>query len=125
VVIPNLEQIARLYLESMEKALQDSQEDAHNYDWLMLEMYDQVVRNESGGDMKRYLAQNPVPNEQFIIERLGVEGEMLIQAFKGRNFPYVSLAQFNPTQIGQFRQGGEVHQWIVILYLWRRLSLRI
>ncbi|BAQ65666.1 CmcI family methyltransferase [Geminocystis sp. NIES-3709] len=120
VVIPNLEQIVRLYLTSLEKALEGSKEDADNYNWLMLEMYDQVVRNESGGDMKRYLAQNPIPNEKFIIERFGVEGEMLINAFKGRNFPYVSLAQLNPTQIGQFRQGGEVHQW-----MYDRYSLRI
>lgn len=88
--------------------------------WLMLEMYDQVVRNESGGDMKRYLAQNPLPNPEFIMERFNVEGEMLIKAFQGRNFPSKSLADLNPTQIGQFRQGGEVHQW-----MYDRYSLKV
>lgn len=116
VVIPDLEQIAKLYLTSLEKALAGSKEDADNYNWIMLEMYDQVVRNESGGDMKRYLAQNPLPNEKFIIERFGGEGEMLLEAFKGRNFPYISLSELNPTQIGQFRQSGEVHQWMYDRY---------
>jgi cephalosporin hydroxylase/predicted SAM-dependent methyltransferase len=116
VVIPDLEQIAKLYLTSLEKALAGSKEDADNYNWIMLEMYDQVVRNESGGDMKRYLAQNPLPNEKFIIERFGCEGEMLVEAFKGRNFPYLSLSELNSTQIGQFRQSGEVHQWMYDRY---------
>lgn len=120
VVIPDLEQIARLYLQSLENALNGSETDAHNYNWLMLEMYDQVVRNESGGDMKRYLAQNPLPNPEFIVGRFGVEGEMLINAFQGRNFPSKSLAELNPTQIGQFRQGGEVHQW-----MYDRYSLKV
>lgn len=120
VVIPDLEQIARLYLQSLENALNGSENDAHNYNWLMLEMYDQVVRNESGGEMKRYLAQNPLPNPEFIIKRFGVEGEMLIKAFQGRNFPSKSLADLNPTQIGQFRQGGEVHQW-----MYDRYSLKV
>lgn len=120
VVIPDLEQIARLYLQSLENALNGSENDAHNYNWLMLEMYDQVVRNESGGDMKRYLAQNPLPNPEFIIQRFGVEGEMLIKAFQGKNFPSQSLSDLNPTQIGQFRQGGEVHQW-----MYDRYSLKV
>ncbi|MGI0483272.1 hypothetical protein ACN4EE_21140 [Geminocystis sp. CENA526] len=91
----------------------------------MLEMYDQVVRNESGGDMKRYLAQNPLPNPEFIVDRFGVEGEMLIKAFQGRNFPYQKLAELNSTQIGQFRQGGEVHQWMYDRFSLSRLLAKI
>ena len=122
VVIPDLEQIARLYLQSLENALQGSQEDVDNYDWIMLEMYDQVVRNESGGEMKKYLAQNPLPNEQFIIERLGVEGEQLIKMLRGKNFPN---SQLNPTQIGYFRESGEIHQWMYDRFSLSRLLTKV
>ncbi|MGY6529569.1 MAG: TylF/MycF/NovP-related O-methyltransferase [Cyanobacterium sp.] len=122
VVIPDLEQIARLYLQSLENALQGSEEATNNYDWIMLEMYDQVVRNESGGEMKKYLAQNPLPNEQFIIERLGVEGEQMINQLRGKNF---SNSALNPTQIGYFRESGEIHQWMYDRFSLSRLLAKV
>ncbi|MGI0482343.1 CmcI family methyltransferase [Geminocystis sp. CENA526] len=122
VVIPDLEKIARLYLQSLNNALQGSEEANNNYDWIMLEMYDQVVRNESGGEMKKYLAQNPLPNEQFIIERLGVEGEQMINQLRGKNFPNSAL---NPTQIGYFRESGEIHQWMYDRFSLSRLLAKV
>ncbi|NJL55953.1 methyltransferase domain-containing protein, partial [bacterium] len=41
VVVPDLEQIARLYLTALEKASQGDRQAAANYDWMLLEMYDQ------------------------------------------------------------------------------------
>lgn len=35
-----------------------------NYDWIMLEMYDQTVRNYSGGQMAEFLKQPHLINEK-------------------------------------------------------------
>jgi hypothetical protein len=34
---------------------------------------DQMVREESGGEMLKYWQQNPMPAEEFVIERTGRE----------------------------------------------------
>ena len=58
VVVPDLECITRWYLHALELCLQGSKEWVPNYQWIMLEMYDQAVRNKSGGDMKKHLIEN-------------------------------------------------------------------
>ncbi|MDX2212961.1 MAG: glycosyltransferase [Oculatellaceae cyanobacterium bins.114] len=125
VVVPDLEQIARLYLKALEEASQGSQEWAANYDWLMLEMYDQTVRNRSGGDMAVYLAQEEIPNEKFVIERIGAEGENLIKLLRPQRQQILSNLRATHSsktpediakEIGQFRLGGEVHQWMYDRY---------
>ena len=80
VVVPDLEQIARTYLIALEKASSGSQEWATNYEWILLEMYDQTVRNHSGGEMAAYFSRDQIPNQEFILKRLGIEGKNLIEA---------------------------------------------
>ena len=79
VVVPDLEQIAKTYLEALEKASSGSQEWAANYEWILLEMYDQTVRNHSGGKMAAYLYREHIPNQEFIAKRLGTEAKNLIE----------------------------------------------
>lgn len=57
VVVPDLEQIVRTYLIALEQASSASQEWAANYEWILLEMYDQTVREYSGGTMAEYLTR--------------------------------------------------------------------
>lgn len=78
VAVPDLERIARMYLHSLEKALQGQDGWQHNYEWMTLELYDQTVRERSGGSMVEYLKQDPIPNELFIYERAGVEARRII-----------------------------------------------
>jgi len=80
VAVPDLEAIIRNYLLALEKVRAGIEGWDHNYDWMMLEMYDQVVRNQSGGEMARYLFNKTIPNEQFVIDRCGVEVSNLIAA---------------------------------------------
>lgn len=80
VAVPDLEAIARNYLIALEKARAGIEGWDHNYDWMMLEMYDQVVRNQSGGEMARYLFNETISNEQFVIDRCGTEVRNLIAA---------------------------------------------
>ncbi len=71
IVVPDLEEITKTYIQQLELALQGHQEAASNYDWMMLEMYDQTVRNYSGGEMGKLYAQGSISNPDFIYKRVG------------------------------------------------------
>jgi predicted SAM-dependent methyltransferase len=146
VVVPDLERIAREYLAALERAETGVPCAEADHHWMMLEMYDQTVRNVSGGQMADFLSQSPVPNEEFVIMRCGVEARKLMRAAKGaigrplkwlgepgsvrgliqqgvklRHFPrylhslllkLILPEAYHALQIGRFRLGGEVHQWM-------------
>jgi hypothetical protein len=42
-------------------------------------MYDQTVRNQPGGEMVKYFQRETVPNEQFVLDRCGIEAKKMIQ----------------------------------------------
>ncbi len=80
VVVPDLESITRTYLRALEKASSGSVEWKANYEWILLEMYDQTVRNHTGGEMAEYLSREEIPNEDFILERMGIEAKYLMES---------------------------------------------
>lgn len=150
VAVPDLECLARLYLEAMQKAAGGDTQWQHNYDWLMLELYDQTVRNRSGGDMLEYLKQDPLPNEPFLFERFGGEVRRILEAIRTPARPQptpLPLSQkitrwlssiprrvfmrglreilgpggCDALEIGRFRLSGEVHQWMYDRYSLARL----
>ncbi len=152
VGVPDLEKICKLYLSRLAAALNGDEAAAHDYDWIMLELYDQTVREKSGGRMKDFLCQNPLHNEEFVYERIGEEGRELVEALRRkdserkkrgtpnffrtikrqlRNFPGVMKQRLIPLllgvedaralEIGRFRLGGEVHQWMYDRYSLARL----
>jgi len=127
VVVPDLEQIAREYLQILEGTENGSERTAYDYDWILLEMYDQAVRRYSGGDMAKYLANSALPNEDYVIKRIGYEGQTLIENLKGKNLDdSQNQAILENTDdvalaIGHFRLGGEVHQWMYDGYSLGRL----
>lgn len=82
VGVPDLEKICQLYLSRLTAALNGEKTAAHDYDWLMLELFDQIVREKGGGGMLDYLRQNPLPNETFVYERIGEEGRELVKALR-------------------------------------------
>lgn len=79
VVVPDLEVIASNYLVTLERASAGIAGWDHNYEWMLLEMYDQAIRNKSGGEMARYLLNESIPNEQFVIDRCGAEVRNIIE----------------------------------------------
>jgi predicted SAM-dependent methyltransferase len=87
VGVPDLEKICQVYLSKLEAALLGDKTAAHDYDWIMLELFDQIVREKSGGGMVDYLSQNPMPNEKFVYDRIGVEGQELVRALRSNSVP--------------------------------------
>jgi len=121
VVVPDLETIARLYLILLEKSLKGDQEAQKRYEWIILELFDQMVRNASGGAMLDYWRQNPIPAENFIIERLGSEVKNSIARIRSNPDANIQptappVHPLDPHKTGQFRLSGEVHQWMYDRY---------
>lgn len=150
--VPDLETIAKEYLKNLELAISGDIKAKHNYEWIKLELFDQMVRNESGGEMKSYLYQPVIPNESYVFDRIGDEGKTIREAFLskqnqihivakknktkvsnlkrvlnklktiitkikgGKSKSVLTTQQANALKIGQFRLGGEIHQWMYDRY---------
>ncbi len=139
VVVPDLERIVKAYLSALECALSGTQEEKANYDWIMLELYDQTVRNYSGGEIATYLSSPAFVNENFILKRGDIEirrivsggsphvhfpsGKPLRETFREGLiqirewlFRLFLRHEYHTLQLGRFRQSGEVHQWMYDRY---------
>lgn len=138
IAVPDLEAIARLYLEALTKSLEGDASWRQRYEWILLEMYDQTVRETSGGEMLAYLRREPVPEREFVASRLGGEFRRLIEAnvsgptqtrsggvgnFLSRKLARLALGRkgIRAYDAGAFRQSGEVHRWMYDRYSLARL----
>ena len=124
VVVPDLEQIVRWYLLLLEKSAAGDIDAQNKYDWIMLELFDQMVRNYSGGEMLKYWKQEQIPSEDFVIERVGSEALNIISQIR-QSKSYIKIddrqnttehLDLDPTEIGNFRVSGEIHQWMYDRY---------
>jgi len=145
IAVPDLEQICRVYLAKLEQAVGGKPGAANDYEWMMLELFDQTVREQSGGNMAAYLRVVPLENEQFVLERIGEEGKSLISAFRDpvpRTRPtrtpsalwgaavrrirrhlvqslvrvFGGSAAAAAYRSGSFRMSGEIHRWMYDRY---------
>jgi len=134
VVVPDLEDITREYLRLLRQNIeQPSARSEADYDWMLLELYDQVVRNQSGGAMAEYLRQPAMLNREYVVGRIGrvardlidplpqPTARSLMQRLSG--VTPAKLADWlrrqwrkrrgsEALQVGTFRLGGEVHLWM-------------
>jgi predicted SAM-dependent methyltransferase len=133
VVVPDLEGIARTYLQTLEAAAGEDDEMAvANHHWMTLELLDQMTRRRCGGEMGSAMRRIDQPNLQFIRQRMG--GEMDEPAVKTRKTIAMRLSRSvrdvrkqlalaavtliegtsgrEVYQEGSFRQTGEIHRWM-------------
>ena len=92
VVTEDLEQMCRVYLHKLEAACHGDRQSAEDYEWMMLELYDQATREFAGGEMARYVRRNPLPNEAFIYSRIGEPGRRMVAG--GRSSAATAPAPF-------------------------------
>jgi hypothetical protein len=148
IAVPDLESIADNYKKYLDLSLQGSEEAQVNYDWMMLELYDQTVRDCGGGEMGKFLTQEKVPNESFVRSRIGYFYEVVRQSLKGsmpanffarikkylkdigfiRNL-HQKIKNFRVKyrtyrSLGKFRMSGEVHLWMYDRFSLARLLSR-
>ncbi len=113
VVVPDFEALARAYLEHLGRALEGDAEAARRYDWLAIELFDQMTRHAPGGEMLEYWKQNPMPAEEYVYERLGTETQRLVARLRASDFQARPAAIANdPAAVGLFRTSGEPHLWM-------------
>ncbi len=112
-IVPDLEVITRRYLEELEKAAACEKGALDRFEWMTIELLDQLVRHEPGGQMLKYWKRVPIPAEEFVIERMGTEVRGVLAGL--RRTPAVlddSGGHPGPSALGAFRLSGEVHQWM-------------
>jgi predicted SAM-dependent methyltransferase len=145
IAVPDLEQIARNYLRILELGIDNPNDEkmSADYNWMLIEMYDQTVRNKSGGMMAEYLFQDKIVNENFVFERIGEEGKSIRNAYlnkqknieiQKKNFKTVvkkilkKLLDFRLNKyhnLGEFRLQGEIHQWMYDRYSLSKLLQQV
>lgn len=151
VGVPDLEQICQLYLSKLHAASTGDEKAGHDYEWMLLELLDQAVRERGGGQMLEYLQQDPLPNSAFVFARIGEEGRQLVRSLhdqqvqearapstlirrlwkRWRDLPMLVRRYIlrglmaeedrKAFDIGRFRVAGEVHQWMYDRYSLARL----
>jgi predicted SAM-dependent methyltransferase len=143
--VPDLEKMTHEYLTQLAKARSGDSLAGHNYDWILIEMFDQVSRNQSGGEMAKYLSQPELPNPSYLRQRLGGyadnwRSKMNIPPPKMGFLEKLKRIAQRPEilrriwhrivltkkerdfiRIGQFRLGGEVHYHMYDAYSIQRL----
>lgn len=135
VAVPDLETIVREYLKWFELTKQGDPAAEANYDWVMLELYDQAVRRKSGGGMLDYLRSGKVANIEYVRQRCGDEiaglaslpqteairgvenkssaGHLSLRARAGRALKkFVVGEDYARLPAARFLESGELHRWM-------------
>lgn len=146
VVCPDLENIVEEYRKYLHQNLNDPTPASEaNYDWIMLELFDQTVRNSTGGMMADHLRRPDIINEDYVLHRTGHVGQSIREYHLSGNTPKGHLRSnltlklllkkgipflwrkirhklsSHTTRVGAFRLGGEVHMWMYDRYSLGRL----
>ena len=130
LAVPDLEGIVREYLNVLTRADEGEEAAIEQYEWITLELLDQLVRDKSGGEMERYLRSKAVDNAAYVVRRIGPEAINYMAAksesngSKSSSFGIRSMistvknlllttnGKQEASQVGQFRLSGECHRWM-------------
>jgi predicted SAM-dependent methyltransferase len=75
VVVPDLEQICRLYLSYLDELKAGNLESEFKYDYSLLEMFDQTTRERSGGQLRSVWNSMSAEDRSYAVARHGKEIE--------------------------------------------------
>jgi predicted SAM-dependent methyltransferase len=130
IVVPDLENIVKEYLSQLKLNKENpTSENFKNYTWILLELFDQVSRNKSLGEMGEFLSSKEKINPDYVISRIGNTARSFIEKskpLKKKQTFYTlfrqriskiksrikSLLSCEALEIGSFRKSGEVHYWM-------------
>lgn len=71
MAFPDLEKIVKEYQNNIVRLDEGDENAKWDYDWILLEMYDQTVRNENGGEMLKFINNSTIPNREYVNYRIG------------------------------------------------------
>jgi len=152
IAIPDLEVIITNYLKFLKEGCESPENKLvyANYNWTLIELFDQMVRSESGGQMAEWFRSTEIINDEFVNARIGIEATKIraqIASEKKSETPTLieSKLSFKEKlkrnilcrffseyeiktpeskrfeEIGKFRLGGEIHQWMYDRYSLNKL----
>ena len=129
LVTPDLEELVSQYLILLREVRSKTNNEllSEKYNWIRLEIFDQIVRDDSGGDMSSFLNNLSSECSDFIFQRLGYShfDRKVIRfqkkknifkrlysksAFLAKSFILALLPEYY--RIGVFRNSGEVHRYL-------------
>lgn len=116
IVVPDLENIVRAYLTALEDAKKAVSGAEERHQWMIIELIDQMVRTKSGGAMAEFWRRKPLPEEDFILSRSGVE--LVNFQISSRDAPLVRKQKARALPLPTIK-GGELYRW-----MYDELSLR-
>lgn len=128
VVVPDLERLCRDYLAHLDHAAKDpAPGNVLDYQWTVLQLIDQMVREECGGEMLRVLREGRF-NPEFVRRQVGDEASFVLDQPASPSVAKLvepTLAHSMKKQLkrvlGRDARGqGEAHRW-----MYDRLSLRL
>ena len=152
IVVPDLEMIARNYLHCLEEVISGNLSTESNYDWMILELLDQGIRELPGGEMGKFMLNSQLSNQEFILSRIGNEAKYYWESASiERSFQekiknktirqllkkirvkiaesFVRVIAGKEAKVafqkGIFRQSGEVHRWMYDCFSLQRLLTEI
>jgi predicted SAM-dependent methyltransferase len=145
LVTPDLEELSRTYLALLDGLKADPSGDADNrYNWVRLEIFDQIVRDRSGGETPAFLAASDEMTRNYIVDRIGHTATTFFAPQESRQqrlAPSRVLRKLNriprrlwqiakhmvatdTMRVGRFRRSGEVHRYMHDIYSLTRLLHR-
>ena len=133
IVTPDLEELAESYLHLLSLLKTNHSTSVEKkYDWIRLEIFDQVVRNSTGGQMVECFQNDDEEINKFLLERLGFSYLSSIN-FEASNrkksvFEFLrkvliklplkikelstSIFLSSDAKVGKFRRSGEIHYYL-------------
>jgi len=142
IVTPDMEELANTYLRYLDALKGHDHADVENkYDWIRLEIFDQIVRDHSGGEINQFVEHCDDGMKVYLSERLGYTyssfsmprsvkrnyismgsvSKLLKKALRKLIRMVVNLIGSRASKIGRFRQSGEVHRYMHDIYSLSRL----
>jgi SAM-dependent methyltransferase len=138
VAVPDLERSAAAYLDILHDIEHGAEGMEPQYDWIMLELFDQAVRTKPGGEMAGFLQHAPAGLAHFLDHRIGTpfrdarlshtvrDGKSAALLRRGKGIPSRVRELFLVMLCGLiwgrsgirvareviFRRQGEVHKWM-------------
>lgn len=149
VVVPDLEAIIELYRDCLARARAGAPGADADYDWMLIELFDQTVRETTGGRLGLTVCDPDLANRDFVMNRAGPATARAVERFwstpaapagrrPSRRARLVGLAReprriremlarrllgedHELLELGRFRRSGEIHQWMYDRYALGRL----
>lgn len=92
VVVPDLENIVIAYLEVLAKAKVSDDLECKDLEWMHIELYDQLVREQPDGAFKSFFFEKEIQNSEFLISRMGACARQILD-YRTKHIDHFSPAQ--------------------------------